>query len=267
MSDAEDERNSDGGEAESDSVQELRDAVDEKYDFDDFGPADMAEMSLEEWEAAFDPETWITGERLIDRVEADLKARVQSREVFARVERYDDPPRLLAYSDNSYAMVYPDGSVEGEGTVLRDVEPTVALCSMESYDVPDRPTGPVLPRPDEVPESDTELGNNMLQVIAGIQILAALVLFGAGLFTFRPGGSGENALFLFLAGLGFLVIGVVLFVVVANARLSDTFRAEEFRERLRGVGLESGERPEFLPPEPGREESHTEDGESRSQRS
>ena len=264
MSDAEDEQYSEQGEGGSESVEELREAVDEKYDFENFGPAEMADMSIEEWQAAFDPETWITGEGLLDRVEADLKTRVQRREVFARIERYDDPPRLLAYSDSSYAMIYPDGSVEGEGTVLRDVKPTVALCSMESYDVPDSPDGPVLPRPEEVPEGGSELGNNMLQVIAGIQVLAGLVLLGGGLFAF--GTRGENALLLFIAGLGFLVIGVILFVVVANARLSDTFRAEEYRERLRGVGLEDGERPEFLPPAPGEAEADDEGTESRSER-
>jgi len=265
MSDAEDEQYSDRGEGESESVQELRDAVDEKYDFENFGPAEMAEMSIDEWQAAFDPETWITGAELIDRVEADLKTRVRNREVFARVERYEGPPRLLAYSENSYAMIYPDGSVEGEGTVLRDVKPTVALCSMESYDVPEAPDGPVLPRPDEVPEGGSELGNNMLQVIAGIQILAGVVLLGGGVFSF--GTRGTNALLLIIAGLGFLAIGVVLFVVVANARLSDTFRAEEFRDRLRGVGLEDGERPEFLPPAPGEEAAADDAGETRSERS
>ncbi|NIQ56861.1 MAG: hypothetical protein GWN85_26365, partial [Gemmatimonadetes bacterium] len=44
----------------------LREAVEAKYDFDDFRPADMAQMSLEEWEAAFDPDTWITGTELLD---------------------------------------------------------------------------------------------------------------------------------------------------------------------------------------------------------
>ena len=38
----------------------------------------------------------------------------------------------------------------------------------------------------------------------------------------------------------------MLFAVVANARLSDKYRAEEFRNRLRAVGLDDGERPEFL---------------------
>jgi hypothetical protein len=34
---------------------------------------------------------------------------------------------------------------------------------------------------------------------------------------------------------------------VANARLSDKFRAEEYRDRLRAIGLDDGERPEFVP--------------------
>jgi membrane protease YdiL (CAAX protease family) len=49
-----------------------------------------------------------------------------------------------------------------------------------------------------------------------------------------------------VAGVGFALIGLFLFVMVANARLSDKFRAEEFRNRLRAVGLEDDERPDFL---------------------
>jgi hypothetical protein len=228
----------------------LRAEVEEKYDFENFGPQDMAEMSAEEWEAAFDADTWITGEELLDRVEADLKRRVADRDVFARVERFDD--LLVAYSDSGYAAVYPDGSVEGRGTVLRDVKPTVALCSMDSYDVPAMPDEEVLPEPQEVPESSDALGNTVLQIVAGVQVLAGLVLIGAwvlSLFGFSPPGTstrGLNLPLLVVAGLGLLLIGIFLFVVVANARLSDKFRAEEFRNRLRAIGMEDGERPEFL---------------------
>jgi hypothetical protein len=232
-------------------LEALRQQVDEEYDFEDFGPNEMSEMSPREWEAAFDPDTWITGEQLLDRVEADLKSRVASREVFARVERFDD--LLVAYSDSGYAAVYSDGSVEGRGTVLRDVKPTVALCSMESYDVPEAPESAVLPEPQEVPESSDALGNTVLQVVAGVQVLAGLVMLGAWILygsniLSAPGGASEglNLALLVVAGLGFLIIGILLFVMVANARLSDKFRAEEFRNRLRAIGLEEGERPEFL---------------------
>jgi len=224
------------------TTKELRAQVEEKYDFEDFGPAQMAEMSAEEWEAAFDPDTWITGSELLDRVEADVKHRVLTRDVFARVERIGDPDRLVAYSDEGYAVVYPDGSVEGSGTVLRDVKPLVALCSMEEYDPPEMPEGDLLPEPMEVPEGSGEFGNLMVQLVAGAQVLAGLGLLGA--FVFTDGGP-----IVLVAAFGFLVIGVTLFVVVANARLSDKFRAEEYRNRLRAVGLESGERPEWLPPE------------------
>lgn len=239
------------GEQEDADLDALRREVEEKYDFENFGPQEMAEMSQREWEAAFDPGTWITGEELLDRVEADVKNRVASRDVFARVERFDD--LLIAYSDNGYAAVYPDGSVEGRGTVLRDVKPVVALCSMESYDVPDAPEEEVLPAPQEVPESSDALGNTVLQVVAGAQVLAGLALFVASLLygfgiISQPGVTSQfsNPALLFVAALGFLVIGVALFAVVANARLSDKYRAEEFRNRLRAVGLEDGERPEFL---------------------
>jgi len=259
----------DGGEestADEQSVEALRQEVEEKYDFENFGPADMAEMTAEEWEVAFDPETWITGEELLDRVEADLKRRVAERDVFARVERHDD--RIIAYSDEGYATVNADGTVEGHGTVLRDVKPTVALCSIESYDVPEPPSEELLPDPQEVPEGSGELGNTVLQVVAGIQVLAGVVLIGAWLLVtlqvVSPPGGGSvrslNVIGMLIAGIAFIFIGVLLFVVVANARLSDKFRAEEYRNRLRAVDLEPGERPDFLPedgaeslPEDGRE--------------
>jgi hypothetical protein len=222
------------------TTEELRAQVEAKYDFENFGPREMEQMTVEEWEAVFDPETWITGEELLERVEADLKNRVLQRDVFARVERLSNPERVVAYSDEGYAVVYPDGSIEGEGTVLRDVKPTVALCSMDDYDVPPMPEGDLLPQPMDVPEGSGEFGNLMIQVVAGAQVLAGMVLLGAAAFTDLSVISG-------VAGLGFLFIGLLLFFTVANARLSDKFRAEEYRNRLRAVGLEDGERPSFLP--------------------
>ena len=113
----------------------LRAAVEERYDFDRFGPAEMAEMDLSEWEAAFDPDSWVTGVELLDRLEQELTARVALREIFGVVERHAEPDRVLAYSDEGYAVVRPDGSVEGSGTIVRDVEPSVALCSIPEYEV------------------------------------------------------------------------------------------------------------------------------------
>ena len=225
-------------------LDELRAQVEEKYDFDDFTPADMAEMDAEEWEVAFDADTWITGAELVDRVEQDLRSRIATREVFARLEREGD--RLLAYSDEGYAIVNPDGSVEGHGTVLRDVEPTVALCSMESYDPPTPPANPDLPDPEDVESGSGELGNTMLQVIAGTQLLAGIGLLVAWLLYDLQPNSAVDDVVAPAAGIGFLLIGVFLFVVVANARLSDRFRAEEYRNRLRAVE-EAGDRPEFVP--------------------
>ena len=237
-------------------LEELRQAVESEYDFEDFGAEEMAEMSYEEWEAVFDHESWITGTELLDRIGADLRSRVADREVFARVERLapdpteGEPERLLAYSDEGYAMVYPDGSVDGRGTVLRDVKPTVALCSMDDYDVEEPPEGEGLPAPSSVPEGSGELGNFMLQITAAIQLLAGVGLFVAWI------ALGVETIFAPVAGLVFVLAGAFLFLVVANARLSDRFRAEEYRNRLRAVGLESGERPDFLPVEP--EESNEE---------
>lgn len=225
------------------SREALRREVEKRYDFDDFGPADMAEMTGDEWEAVFDHDSWITGPELLDRVEADLRDRIARRDVFAVVERdeIDGNQRLVAYSDEGFALVYEDGSVEGSGTVLRDVKPTVALASMDSYEVPEPPAeAGTLPSPAEVPEGTGDLGNRLLEFVAAAQVVAALVLFVAWLW-FRLSIVAP------IVAVGFLLFGVFLFVVVANARLSDRFRAEEFRERLRNAGVESGERPPFVP--------------------
>jgi len=250
-------------ESEDEDVQTLRRQVEEKYDFDDFGPADMAEMTAEEWDVAFDEESWITGEELLDRVERDLRSRVATRDVFARIERSANPPRVLAYSDEGYAIVYPDGSVEGEGTVLRDVKPTVALCSMDSYEVAESVPENPLPEPDAVPEGSGELGNRMLQVIAGVQLLAGIAMLAGAVLALVDviGGPGANIEFLVVGGLAFVGVSLVLFFTVANARLSDKFRAEEYRDRLRAVGLNDGERPDFVPeltPENDRENGEAE---------
>jgi hypothetical protein len=227
----------------------LRREVERKYDFEDFGPADMEEMSLEEWEAVFDPDSWVVGDELLERVEAELRGRIASRDVFAVLERVesDGMRGLLAYSDEGYALVTGDGSVEGRGTVLRDVKPTVALCSMDDYEVGEPPATAALPHPDEVPEGTGEFGNLMLQIVAAVQIVAGLGLLGAWLLLDLPGQQFAIKLVFPVAALFFLGIGLFLFLVVANARLSDRFRAEEFRRRLRATGLEDGERPEFLP--------------------
>jgi len=241
--DGTEEQSPDAAVEESEDVEALRQRVEEKYDFDDFGPEQMREMTPEEWDAAFDDETWITGRDLLDRVEADLANQIANRQVFAVVERIrqDGEQRLLAYSDEGYTLVHSDGTVEGFGTVMRDVKPTVALCSMESYTPPEPPDGDVfLPDPESVPEGSGELGNLMLQVIAGMQVLAGIILIGSWWFT-DISGIGV------VIGGGFLFVGFVLFLTVANARLSDRFRSEEYRDRLRAVGLEAGERPDFLP--------------------
>ncbi|WP_232820595.1 DUF7319 domain-containing protein [Halorussus litoreus] len=230
------------GSADGDGDRLSRGDIEERYDFEDFGPRDMAEMSYEEWEAAFDPDSWITGPRLLDRVEADLQNRVANRDVFAVLERIerDGEPQLLAYSDEGYAVVYPDGSVEGSGTVLRDVKPSVALASMDSYEVPDPPEGDALPDPAEVPEGSGELGNRLMQIIGAVHLLAGVALLVAWVALALP-------LVAAVAAVGFLLFGVFVFLLVANARLSDRFRAEEYRNRLRAVGIDDEERPEFLP--------------------
>ena len=239
-----------GAEGTAADLEALREQVEEQYDFENFGPAQMAEMSAAEWEAVFDLDSWITGSELLERIEADLKAGIVARDVFARVERLDSPDRLVAYSDEGYAVVYPDGTTEGQGTVRRDVEPLVALNSMEEYDPAPMPRGEVLPAPIEVPEGTGETGNRLVQFIAGVQLLAAAVLLGAWLLSlFGVGSLASAGPVVLVAGLGVLVIGLLLFLTVANARLSDRFRAEEYRNRLRAVGVDSEERPEWLPPE------------------
>ncbi len=234
------------------STAELRARVDEKYDFEDFGPDQMREMSAVEWEAAFDAETWITGEELLDRVEAELLSNVEQRAVFAVVERVGegDDDRVVAYSDEGYAIVRPDGSITGTGTILRDVEPMVALCAMESYDVSEPSENAGLPHPDAVPERSGDFGNRILQLVAGATLLSGVVLLGVWIASV-PGFVDIGAAGAIIAALGFsfLLMGLFLFLTVANARLSDRMRSAQYRDRLRAVGAGVDERPGFLPDE------------------
>ena len=236
-------------EEDPDDVQRLRREVEEKYDFENFGPADMAEMSGAEWEAAFDPDAWITGRDLLDRVEADLQNRIASREVFAVLDRRYDPEAVVAYSDEGWAAVYADGSVEGEGTVLRDVKPTVALCSMDDYEVADPPEEYELPSPEEVEEGSGEFGNRMLQAVGASLLIVgvgtAVLWLATDLFP-SPPGNQINILIPIVSGF-FTLAGVFLFGVVANARLSDRFRAEEYRDRLRAAGIADDGSAQFAP--------------------
>lgn len=231
---------------EREDVEALRRRVEEEYDFEDFGPSDMARMSADEWDAAFDPDSWITGDRLLERAEAELKSRIARREVFGVLERVraDGEERILVYSDEGYAIVRPSGEVAGQGTVLRDIEPIVALAAMEAYDVPEPPDDWSLPHPDTVPQGSGEFGNLMVQVIAIVQVLGGVALLAATFLT------DLDTIVAPAMGIIFLLIGLFLFVMVANARLSDRFRSEEYRERLRAL-REAKERPDFVPVEGG----------------
>ena len=232
---------------DDDRERSLAEVVEERYDFDNFGPADMAEMSVEEWEAAFDPDAWITGDRLLDRVAADLAGRVADRSIFAVVERasIDGEAAVLAYDDVSYAAVFADGRVEGEGPLRRDVEPVVALCSMADYTPASPPEGASLPEPSAVVGGSGDLGNRLLQAVAGALVLAGLALLAAPFVA--TGRARGTAVLTTVLGLGFAGLGLFLFVMVANARLSDRFRAEEYRHRLEAAGVGRAGRPDFLP--------------------
>lgn len=236
------EGSDEGGHTKDADLEALRKQVEDKYDFDNFTSRDMAEMTAEEWDVAFDAETWITGTELLERVEDDLKSQIAERDVFATLEyaTVDGKRCLVAYSDTDYAIVFPDGTVEGRGTVVRDVKPTVALCSMDSYEVEAPPEDWHLPEPASMPEESSELGNWMLQLLAGSQILIGL----AAIVLWITGGLRAQ-LILGVFGAIFIVVGLVLFLVVANARLSERFRSEQYEQRLRSIG--SGERPPFLP--------------------
>ena len=233
--------------AEGDTdIEALRERVEAEYDFDDFGPSDMAQMSAQEWDAAFDPDTWITGDQLLDRVDAELKTRIATRDVFGVLERVreDGEERILVYSDEGYAIVHPSGEVRGEGTVLRDIEPVVALAAMESYEVPEPPEDWSLPHPDSVPEGSGEFGNLVIQAVAAVQVLAGAALLVAD-------AVGDLGTIVAPAmGIIFLLVGGFLFAMVANARLSDRFRSEEYRQRLRAL-REAKQRPEFVPVDDG----------------
>lgn len=230
-----------GEEAPDPPVEELA----ERYDFDRFGPREFEAMSREEWELAFDAERWVTGPELLDRVERELRARIDRRDVFAVLERITDGGErcLLAYSDEGYALVRPTGDVEGFGAVLRDVKPSVALCSIPDYEpAPLEATSGELPDPAAIETGVGDLGNQVLQVIGLALVLGGLGLVAGAVFLDVP-------LFGFVLGVIFLLVAGFLLFTVANARLSERYRAEEYRDRLRSVGLGEGERPPFVPPD------------------
>ncbi|MFA9517662.1 hypothetical protein ACERIT_10670 [Halopenitus sp. H-Gu1] len=239
------DRVSGSGDRDDSDLEALRREVEEKYDFDEFGPADMARMNADEWDVAFDPDTWITGDRLLDRLEAELKTRIARREIFGTFDRVtdDDGDRLVVYSDEGYAVVHANGDVRGRGTILRDVEPLVALCSMDSYEVSDPPTNWSLPDPEDVSGGSSELGNLMMQIVAGVQLIAAVLLVGAWLV------SDLDTLVAPAMGIVFFFGALFLFSTVANARLSDRFRSEEYRNRLRAL-REAKRRPDLPEIEP-----------------
>jgi hypothetical protein len=235
---------------------ELRDRVEQQYDFEEFGPQEMQEMSGAEWEAAFQSDSWITGPELLDRVESDLRARIERRDVFAVMERErtEHGERVIAYSDEGYAIVWPNGTVEGRGTVRRDVEPVVALCSMDSYE-PDEPGGEgELPDPEAIGRGGSELGNRVMQIVGVVQLLAGIgLLIGWVVF--------QLEVFVPIVAVGFVLFGLFILILVANARLSDRFRAEEYRQRLEAAGAGSEDRPSFVPDETS--QSAVEAGETR----
>jgi hypothetical protein len=115
---------------------------------------------------------------------------------------------------------------------------------MEAYDVPEPPDDWSLPHPDTVPQGSGEFGNLMVQVIAVVQVLAGAALLAATLLT------DLDTIVAPAMGIVFLLVGLFLFVMVANARLSDRFRSEEYRDRLRAL-REAKERPDFVPVEGG----------------
>lgn len=225
----------------------------EGADYEEFGPADFEAMTPEEWTEAFDPESWITGEALLDRIEAELRSRVEARDVFALIERitHDGERCLLAYSDEGYALVYPSGELEGFGTVLRDVKPTVALCSIPEYEVEPVPDDiGTLPEPVSIDGDQDDFGNKMIQLVGFALVLSTVALIGGWMLADVPLAGA-------IVGIIFGIVAIFLLFTVANARLSSRYRAEAYRERLRAIGLGEGERPDFVP-----EDESASDGEN-----
>lgn len=229
--------------AGNEDVDTSADDLEERYDFEEFGPEDFEEMTPEEWSEAFDPDSWVTGSALLERVEAELRDRIERRDVFAVVERITNEGEecLLAYSDEGYALIRPSGEVEGFGTVLRDVKPTVALCSMPEYEVePVTDEVGALPDPAAIDTARSEFGNKMLQFVGFALLVSTIALIGGWLLLDVPLAGA-------IIGVIFGIVAVFLLFTVANARLSTRYRAEGYRQRLRSIGLGEGERPSFVP--------------------
>jgi hypothetical protein len=106
----------------------------------------------------------------------------------------------------------------------------------------DPPADGSLPEPREVVEGSGEFGNLMLQIVAGVQVAV-----GVGLLVAWLALPSLSTVVAPIAAIGFLVIGFFLFLVVANARLSDRFRVEEFRNRLRALDEADEQWADVLP--------------------
>ncbi|PYZ02687.1 hypothetical protein C8039_03785 [Halogeometricum sp. wsp3] len=111
----------------------------ETDDFDNFGPSDMVELAAEEWDVAFDENPGSPPTNSSTELRGTCETAWRTVMCSLASSRRQDQPRVLVYSDEGYALVTPDGDLQGEGTVYRDVRPTLVLCSMDDFEVAEPP--------------------------------------------------------------------------------------------------------------------------------
>jgi hypothetical protein len=122
--------------------------------------------------------------------------------------------------------------------------PVVAVCTKEKFKVTEPPANADLPSPKTVKPGSGGLSRRLLLVVGVIRVIAGVVLLVSPVIVRLGPGAGA---FTAVIGLIFVGVGVLLGVLVANARLADRFRAAEYRERLEAAGVGSDQRPAFLP--------------------
>ncbi len=189
----------------------------------------------------------IVGTDLLDRIEADTKDRIRRRNILAMIERIsiEGTGHILIYDDLGYALVEPDGSVSGIGSIRTEIENVVVLCSMSSYDVPELLNGNFLPKISSTYKPANQIGNKLLQTLSFSFFIIGFILLISPIFINFYASSAT--ILTTISGLGFILTSLFIITLVIHSRLSDRFRSSEYQNRLKNIGIGSNSRPSFIP--------------------
>lgn len=208
---------------------------------------DKVTVSINPGEFIHSSEKIIVGLDLIDRIEADTKDRIRRRNILAMIERIsiEGIDHILIYDDLGYAIVEPDGSVSGIGSIRAEMENVVVLCSMSNYDVPELIKDNFLPNISSTYKPPNQIGNKLLQILSLSFFIIGCTLLVSPIFLNFYASSAT--ILTTISGFGFILISLFITTMVVHSRLSDRFRSSEYQNRLKNIGIGSNSRPSFIP--------------------